>query len=107
MENLRDKLKDHIIYEEGKKIRKELNEYARQNYVPKYDLSEYLRFMNNNECTFLINHPQGSNFPYYWTMFSIISQHVRGDCIEECLDNAIELEKKGTFTHLKKDHNQE
>ena len=97
MKNLRDKLKDSVEYKEGKRIRAELNKYALENYAPKHLASEYLKFLNNNECSFKINHPQASNLPYYWTMFSIISQDVRGDCIEECLDNALELERKGTF----------
>ena len=76
-------------YEEGEAIRAKLATYAKKNYVPKHGASDYLRYQNQHECDFEKIHPQDENYPYVWTMFSVPSQHVRGDCIEECLDQAL------------------
>jgi len=86
---MRDKLEDFIEYEEGEKIREHLHEKAKAEYVPKY-ADKYISFMNENTCSFNVNHPQSKNHPYYFRMFCIKSQHVLGDCVEECLDKAIE-----------------
>ena len=102
MPNIRDKLKVFIEYSEALKIRKLLHEEAKNNYIPKYK-DEYLLFMNNNECNFKINHPQEVNFPYYFTLFTIKSQHVMGDCIEECFDKAIEKTKNYNSMEIGKD----
>ena len=59
------------------------------NYVPKHAPSVYFGYMNRHACSFGRNHPQSQNHPYVWTMFSVPSQHVMGDCIEECLDNVL------------------
>ena len=87
---LREKLKTFIGYEEGEAIRTQLHERARKNYQPRH-ADKYLSFMNENECTFDVNHAQSSNQPYYFTLFTVKSQHVMGDCVEECLDKAIEV----------------
>ena len=86
---MREKLKSFVVYEEGEKIRKALHEKAKAEYKPKYP-SEYLEFMNANSCTFNVNHAQSENHPYYFTLFTVKSQRVMGDCVEECLDKAIE-----------------
>ena len=88
IEVLRAMLTDFIEYGEGKKIRRKIHGNAKLNYKPVHsDL--YLEFMNNNECNFEINHAQSTNSPYYFTLFTVKSQHVMGDCAEECLDKAI------------------
>lgn len=96
---MRENLKAFISYEEGKQIRKQLHEIAKKEYEPKHLLDKYLLFMNNNECTFTIQYPQSQNCPWYFGLFTIVSQHVYGDCIEECLDKAItsknKIEKNG------------
>jgi hypothetical protein len=86
---LREKLKEFISYDKGKAIREKLHRFAKKNYVPKHSPSEYLKFMNANECDFTINHPQSVNHPWYFCLFTVVSQHVYGDCVEECLDNAM------------------
>ena len=88
-ELIREKLTNFIEYSEGEKIRKTLHEDAKRNYKPKYQ-ERYIEFMNDNVCSFSVNHAQSANFPYYFTLFTIKSQHVMGDSVEECLDKAME-----------------
>ena len=85
---LRAKLMDFLPYDKGEEIRAKIHGYSKANYKPIHK-SKYLEFMNDNECTFDINHPQCENHPYYFTLFTVKSQHVMGDCVEECLDKAI------------------
>lgn len=90
---MREKLTESIIpYDEGQIIRKELHRIAKIEYKPQNTAKEYFEFMNDNACSFEIIHPQSANHPWYFGMFSEKSQHVYGDCVEECLDKAI---KKG------------
>jgi len=89
IEELRDKLREFIPAEEGAAIRSMLESYAAKNYVPKHAPSVYLNYMNGHTCSFDRNGSQCVNHPYVWTMFSVPSQHVMGDCIEECFDKAL------------------
>ena len=89
VDEIRVRLRQFVTAEEGTKLRKQLNDHARCNYLHKNYLENYLNFLNENECTLDIIHPQSTNHPYYWGMFCIKSQWVYGDCIEECLDKAI------------------
>lgn len=86
-------LKSFLPFEEAKVFKDMIHEWALTTYVPKNEPSEYLRFMNRWECKIERVHPQSTNFPYYLQLFTTVSQHVYGDCIEECLDKAIEYEK--------------
>jgi len=88
IEALRAKLADFVEYDTGKDIRNKIHEFAKENYNPVHS-SKYFEFMNDNECSFDVNHAQSENHPYYFTLFTVKSQHVMGDCIEECLDKAI------------------
>jgi len=92
--NLRDKmrepLKAFITYESSDKILKEIKAHAEKHYKQKHTDKQYLIFMNKNECTFDKRSGQCQNYPYPWGLFTIPSQHVQGDCIEECLDKAME-----------------
>lgn len=90
IEKIRNKLRNFIEYEEGRKLRLELHKFAVKYYKPNHTPSEYFKFMNENECSFKINGAQQTNFPYYFSLFTTKSQHVYGDCIEECLDKAME-----------------
>lgn len=92
-EQIRNKLTKFIDYDEGKVLRNELHEYAKKSYVRKFSSDQYLKFMNANECDFTINGAQSTNHPYYFTLFTVVSQHVMGDCVEECLDKAIYILK--------------
>ena len=87
---IRARLREHFIpYKEGGELRAQLKAHAEATYVKQHTADEYMHFINENECDFKVQHNQAANFPYYWRMFSVRSQHVSGDCIEECLDNAM------------------
>ena len=85
----RERLRKDISYEEGNKIRSDLHEYAKLTYKAKHS-EKYMKFMNNNACKFTVNGAQERNYPFFFTLFTCASQHVFGDCVEECLDKAIE-----------------
>ena len=91
---IRNKLRNFVTSEEGGKLRIQLENLANQNYMHKHTLEEYLKYMNIHQCSFKRNGNQCTNHSYVWTMFSVPSQHATGDCIEECLDNAI-LKSRG------------
>lgn len=92
--NIRSVLKTFVEFEHGKTLREQLKEIAAETYVPKHSPADYFKFLNLNAASFSENHPQSSNHPYVWTMFTVASQHVMGDCIEECLDKALSLKPK-------------
>lgn len=89
VDSIRNILGDFVSADKGETLREELALIASVNYIPAYDCDSYMRYMNKHECSFNKNHPQSTNHPYVWTMFSVPSQHIMGDCIEECLDKAI------------------
>jgi len=89
MKEKAEKLRKHIEFDEGKKIRQELHGYALKNYQPQHAANDYIAFMDENVCTFSIIHPQSKNHPWYMGLFTEISQHVYGDCVSECLDRAM------------------
>lgn len=78
-----------IGFDRGLRLRELLNKIAKKKYKPMHTPERYMEFMSNNEVSFTVNHPQCSNYPQYLSMFSEVSQHVYGDCTEECLDRAI------------------
>ena len=92
IDEIRNRLREFVSFEEGKKLRDALEEHAKANYKPQHDCSEYLLFMNEHTCDFDREHPQNENSPYVWRLFTIKNQFVFGDCIEECLDNAMTTE---------------
>lgn len=86
-------LKSFVPYEEAKVFREMIHEWALIHYVPKNKPEDYLWFMNKWECKIDKVHPQCNNYNNYFRLFTTVSQHVYGDTIQECLDNAIEYEK--------------
>jgi len=88
---MRDKLREFVLYEEGERIRKLLHEKAKREYKSKHTLEEYFKFMNENACSFNVNHPQSQNHPWFFCLFTVKSQHVYGDCVEECLNRAMKI----------------
>ena len=94
MEEIRKQLREFVPYEKGKQLRKQLNEYAVNNYEQKYSDSDQIDFQERHETTFRINHAQSQNHPYYYTMFSVVTQHIMADCVRELLDKAIDIEKR-------------
>jgi hypothetical protein len=85
---IKQELSKCVTYERGDVLRNELKLIAKT-YKKLNTDSDYLSFMNEHECTFSEVGKQSENSPYYWCLFTVKSQHVYGDCIEECLDKAI------------------
>ena len=100
IDQIRDQLTRHVTYTVGVILRNILHDHAKEHYNKKNTPERYCKFMNDHTTSFEISHPQGTNYPHYYTMFSVISQHVKGDCIEECLDQAIEFEAMGGRPHI-------
>lgn len=90
---IRAELSAFVSKETGTRLRQELARIAKEAYVPQHSPQAYLEFLNRHAGHFERMGPQASNFPYVWGFFSVVSQHVYGDCIEECLDQAIAREK--------------
>lgn len=93
IEELRRKLVDFIEYKKGVAIRAFIHEYQMKHYKRKYSLRERYDFMDRHTVSLEQNHPQSGNHPYYYTMFTEITQHIQGDTIAELLDIAIDIEK--------------
>ena len=87
--SMRRKLQEFTSYQEACEIREELHKLALKYYVPDNEAIVHLKSLNDNACTFEIAGPQDRNNPYYFRMFCTATQHIYGDCVEECLDNAI------------------
>jgi hypothetical protein len=95
IDEIRKRLREFVEYTTAEELKQVLHTFAKGEYIPKNSPARYLEFMNDHVCSFEKCHPQSTNHPYYFGMFSVISQHVYGDVIEECLDQAIEFEKQG------------
>lgn len=86
-----------MIYEEGKVAQEALEDYAKRNYMPYHSKERYVNFVKKHMRYLTIKtiHPQEPNFPYVYVLFTEASQHVYGNCLEECIDNAIvEIKKR-------------
>ncbi len=92
MEEIRKQLQQFISYEEGEKLRNQLHDFALKNYKSKYTSDKQIEFLDRHSPSFTINHPQETNFPYYFTMFTVLTQHIQGDCVSELLDIGIDIE---------------
>lgn len=92
IEQLRSKLLNHVSVDDGIKIRKQLRGFSIRNYNQKYTDTEHLEFIKRNVISTDIHHPQSSNHPYYYGMFSVCTQHIMADSIEELFDSAIDIE---------------
>ncbi len=73
----------------SKKKRKALKRRATKGYKALHKPSEYLKFMNQYECTLTRLYKGGIDHPYCWGLFTVKSQQITGDCVEECLDIAM------------------
>ena len=93
MEELRQKLTEFVSYEEGVKIRKQIRAWAIKNYTRKYTDNEHLGFIKRHRITTTVQHAQSTNHPYYYGMFSICTQHIMADTMEQLLDKALDIEK--------------
>ena len=83
---------DFVKAKRGRMLRKAQHQDALKNYKPKHNNSEYLAFIEQNADSFSINKNGDQcfgNFPKYYTLFTVISQHVQGNSVSECLDEAM------------------
>ena len=92
IELLRKKLKSHVAATEGKEIRKKIRLWSIKNYNQKYSDTEHMNFIKRNLVSTEVLGWQSSNFPYYYEMFSGVTQHIYGDTMEELFDKAIDIE---------------
>ena len=76
----------------GWNLRHRLHEIAALTYVPKRSAEQYIKWMNLNHPRFERVHGQDENHPNYLCLFTVVSQHVYGDCVEECLDVAMDMD---------------
>jgi len=97
IERLRDKLKEFVEYDKGYAIREFIHELALEHYEKKHSETKHLEFLERHEVKIERNHSQSVNHPYYFTMFSIITQHIMGDTVAELLDKAIDIEEKASL----------
>lgn len=78
-----------MTYEEGERVRAErqARPYERQRSP-----EEYLKWISEHAREFHLTrvHPQDQNREQALCLFTVASQHVWGDSVEECIDNAIE-----------------
>jgi hypothetical protein len=93
MEELRQKLTEFVSYDEGVRIRKQLRALAIENYKQKYTDAEHIGFINRNRISTTVQHAQSTNHPYYYGMFSICTQHIMADTMQQLLDKALDIEK--------------
>ena len=95
-EKLREKLREHVPYEEAVRIRKQLRAFAIENYQQINTDSEHMDFIKRHAYHLSIeqNAVQEVNHTYYYGLFTIITQHIQADTIEELFDKAIAIEKR-------------
>lgn len=93
IEEIREKLKKFVTFQEGTELRNLLHTLAVGSYKQKYSHAEYIDFMETYEVKIEKNGAQQTNFPYYYSMFTIPTQHIVGDTVKELLDKAIDIVK--------------
>lgn len=78
--------------EAGTELRNQLEKAAQRTYVRQNSAQAYVNFLSRHPCDLKRVHGQSTNFPFVWGLFTVVSQHVYGDCVEECMDKAIAAE---------------
>jgi hypothetical protein len=86
---IRARLRSFVTANKGQLLRDDLETIASRVYSPKHSAEEYMVWIARNLPSFRRNHPQEQNAPFVLCMFSVASQHVYGDSIQECLDKAM------------------
>ena len=89
MSEIRDALRQFVLDDEGVALRAELHHFALKHYVPKHSNDEYMQWICKHLPSFRVCGSQWQNSPWVFQMFTVVSQHVYGDCVQECLDNAM------------------
>ena len=105
---IRSILIEFVNYEEAELLKKELNFIAIDNYKQKYSSKEHISFLSRNESSIKKTHPQETNFPYYMQMFTVNTQHIYADSLEQLLDSGIDIEKgikTETYFKYRQEHN--
>lgn len=101
---MRHALQDHrTTSAKANEIRDALRENADAHYERQHSAQEYLEFLKRNDTTYSKIQGHDINAPFGWRFFSVVSQHVYGDCLEECLDKAMaipcgEVARESTIT---------
>ena len=86
---IRTRLRSFVMADTGQQLRDKLEAVQSSVYFPKHSAEEYMVWIARNLPSFRRNHPQAQNAPFVFCMFSVASQHVYGDSVHECLDNAM------------------
>ena len=93
-EEIREILKNFIEFDKGKLLRKKLKHIADTTYIQKHCDKDQIDFLDRNESSIKIVHPQSTNFPYYMKMFTVATQHIYADNIRQLIDKGIDIEKR-------------
>lgn len=91
VDQLRERLRSFVSYKEGEKIRGMLAKHAEYYYIPLHNPRAYIEFLKGRYVSITEVGAQSTNHPHVWGLFTDASQHVYGDCLEECLDRAMEI----------------
>lgn len=85
----------NLSYDDEVKLKNSLKVHAKNNYPPKYPKDRYFNFIKRNMGSFEIQelYPKSQNSPFVYSLFTTVTQKVYGNCLEECLDKAILMEK--------------
>ncbi len=98
--DLRKFIKDKITEAEllKEKEDKHCNLCTDKTYIQKYSGKAHLDFLARNFDGLSINkvHPKSENYPYNLCMFSIVTQHIYADNLNQLFDLAIDIENKVT-----------
>lgn len=93
IEEIRKILREFVEYDKGKLLRKELKDIADKTYIQKYSDKEQIDFLDRHEASIRSLHAQSTNFPYYLEMFTVLTQHIYADNIQQILDKGIDIER--------------
>jgi hypothetical protein len=81
---------------QGEKLRRELERLTKETYQQKYGQADYFDFIRRYGEGLSIDRcgDQDSNNPYEWEMFTVRTQHVYGNSMEQLFDNALSKTKR-------------
>lgn len=90
IKEIRSELRQFVLDDRGKLLRSELHQLALKHYVPKHSNDEYMAWICKHMPSFRECGAQWQHSPWVFQMFTVVSQHVYGDCVQECLDKAMD-----------------
>jgi len=101
-----EKRKNYIPYDEAEKLQKQLIRIYKKEYKPKHSAKVYLKLILDWKVDEIEErHPQDNNYTdTVFECFSIVSQHVHGYTKEHCLDQIFDAvqDKKQRINEYKK-----